>query len=583
MVAVALAVVLALVASVTGAPVASAQEAPAAGNEAATSVPAPEVFEPGAVNRTPVGGPVPEQSQLLGGDPTQPRGERRELVERRTEDSETFEVGGGVLETVFYDGAVNYRDESGNFQRIDPTLVPAGGPGAAVRSKAGPVDVELPAVLGASPVRVSSENVSVAFTLRGATGVPEVGVPAAGAALVAPPEVARSSATYADALPGVSVTYTAMAEGVKEELVLADANTQTSFDFDVSLSEGLSAVATPDGGINIVDGAGAEQAFIDAPFLYDQAFARDGAASGYKSEAVSLSIVEQSPGLVLRLAADPAWLADPARAYPVVIDPTIRLIGSNADTTLRKAAPNTNYGSDDLLVIRGGTDTHRILYREGLFEEPVNVLAAEIQLYMASNTTLATPRQVSIHEMSTDWLSGQATWNQRKSGVNWATPGGDFRSPAVATVADATGPEGDFIAFPMREAVQAFGWKANAPTTEWPSSSPARVRVTSWPTAVSTTSASTAPAPWWPTPSWPGCVTPTATRASTSAPPALLRCTWATATSTSPIGTSLSPAPASTPHWTASTTASPPTRAASASAGVCGPSPRSGCTSPTRA
>ncbi len=72
----------------------------------------------------------------------------------------------------------------------------------------------------------------------------------------------------------------------------------------------------------------------------------------------------------------------------------------HADTTIRKVAPNTNDGSDDLLVIRGGSDTHRILYREELFDEPVTVLAAKVQLYMASDTTAQTPRQVSILEMS---------------------------------------------------------------------------------------------------------------------------------------------------------------------------------------
>jgi hypothetical protein len=313
-------VLVALMAMVAGlAPSASAQPAPSGGRGPAVAA-EPERFAPGAINRRPVGGPVPsEEGQLLGGEQVEPGGERRELVERRTEDSETFDTGGGVLETVFYDGAVNYRDDAGNLQRIDSTLVPAAGRGAGLRSKAGPVDVELPAVLGSSPVRVSSEGVSVAFTLRGAKGVPEVGVPAAGAALAAPPEIAQSSATYADALPGVSVTYAAMAEGVKEELVLANAKAQASFDFDLSLSEGLSAVQTPEGGVNVVDGSGAAQAFIDPPFLYDQAYAESGAAGGYSTEAVSLSIVEDGPAPVLRLAADPAWLADPARSYPVVI------------------------------------------------------------------------------------------------------------------------------------------------------------------------------------------------------------------------------------------------------------------------
>lgn len=107
----------------------------------------------------------------------------------------------------------------------------------------------------------------------------------------------------------------------------------------MSLSEGLSAVETPEGGISIIDGEGAEQAAIAAPFAYDQTYVKSSAASGYTTEAVSLSIVEDSPGLVVRLAADPAWLGDPARAFPVVIDPTVKYIGTNADTTIRKPPP----------------------------------------------------------------------------------------------------------------------------------------------------------------------------------------------------------------------------------------------------
>ncbi len=104
-------VLMAMVAGLT--PFASAQETPRAGREP-IAVPSPETFEPGPVNRPPVGGPVPaDVGGLLGGDRAQPDGQRRELVERRTEDSETFDVGNGVLETTFYGGVVNYRDDAG--------------------------------------------------------------------------------------------------------------------------------------------------------------------------------------------------------------------------------------------------------------------------------------------------------------------------------------------------------------------------------------------------------------------------------------------------------------------------------------
>jgi hypothetical protein len=61
---VAVAVVLALVASISAGPMASAQEAPPppTGNEATTLI--PEIFEPGAIDRTPVASEVP------GGQPS---------------------------------------------------------------------------------------------------------------------------------------------------------------------------------------------------------------------------------------------------------------------------------------------------------------------------------------------------------------------------------------------------------------------------------------------------------------------------------------------------------------------------------
>ncbi len=189
-----------LVAIVAGvAPSVTAQPAPRDGREASAGL-RPEVFTPGAVNRSPQGGPIPDGGQLLGGTQA-PEGGRQELVERRTEDSRTFDVGDGVKETVFYDGAANYRDAAGRWQPIDPSLVPVGR-GGALRTKAGPVSVELPAVVGAAPVRVSSGDASVAFTLRGAKAVPQPGVPAAGAALDVPEEVQRSAPPTRTLCPG---------------------------------------------------------------------------------------------------------------------------------------------------------------------------------------------------------------------------------------------------------------------------------------------------------------------------------------------------------------------------------------------
>jgi hypothetical protein len=204
-----------LLATSPGSP-ATAQQAPP---RPAPHGAAPEVFVPGAINRVPEGDAIPTAGNA-GTRPTGIVAAGGEVVERRTEDSRTFVTEDGGFETTFYGGAVNYRDAQGAWQPIDNSLVPAEGSNGALRNAAGPVDVSLPAVLGAEAVRVAKDDVSVGFRLNGADGGPTAGTPKA----LPPPAseaAVKASATYANSIPGVDVSYTAMPEGVKEELVLA--------------------------------------------------------------------------------------------------------------------------------------------------------------------------------------------------------------------------------------------------------------------------------------------------------------------------------------------------------------------------
>ncbi len=100
----------------------------------------PEVFVPEVIDRNPQGSPPAppaDEGQVLGAG-LESVSDPGEVVERRTEDSRTFVVEDGTFQTVFYGGAVNSRDEDGNFQPIDNALVPAAAPDA-FRNAAGPV------------------------------------------------------------------------------------------------------------------------------------------------------------------------------------------------------------------------------------------------------------------------------------------------------------------------------------------------------------------------------------------------------------------------------------------------------------
>lgn len=203
-------VLVALIAMVAGlTPAVSAQPAPSGGSVPTVGV-APEIFQPDRINRTPTGSDDPSNAKggasgLAGLD------EPGEVVERRTEDSRTFATEDGRFETVFYAAPVNYQDANGDWQPIDNRLVPGTSPGA-LRNAAAAVELSLPPVLGAGPVRVAGDDISVGFTLQGAKATPSPGL-SKGLPGPASDTAAQASATYANALPGVDVTYTATAKG----------------------------------------------------------------------------------------------------------------------------------------------------------------------------------------------------------------------------------------------------------------------------------------------------------------------------------------------------------------------------------
>jgi hypothetical protein len=174
--------------------------------------------------------------------------------------------------------------------------------------------------------------------------------------------------------------------------VLSGPQAPTTYDFTVATSPGLTAEETPEGAIALVDGEGGRWAEFAAPFAYDADYEASGSGEHYSAEAVSLRIVERSPGLVVRLAVDPAWLAAPERAWPVVIDPTVTINGANNDTYIGSGSyANENYGSSTIMGIGGGTNKFRTLHQRDVasfFTEPAVVTGARLELYATNDTYL---------------------------------------------------------------------------------------------------------------------------------------------------------------------------------------------------
>jgi RHS repeat-associated protein len=347
--------------------------------------------------------------------PTKPQSSSKpiEKLNLRTRDSRTFISGGGALTTNLYAQSVNYRVAGGAWQSIDDTLVKLKPGKYAYQNKANRYSVELPADIGAQPIDVQLGSSRFSFSLQGAKG---------------PIKVTGNTATFAGALKGVSVVLAAQPDRVEESLVLASGSAPSSFSYIVQLSPGLALEQKPDG-LEIVDRFGTSVFSFAAPAMYDSA---GSTANG--PEALSMTATRHGSSTTVTLTADSSWLADPARVWPVTIDPAVMLADSQDCYITGGSSAGTKFcGATNLNVGFDGSAASRALMQFNLASIPSTdrVSSAKLFMYLGSATT-SNAVTLSLYQLTRTWTTN-ATWNKYDGTNSWATSGGDFNATAAAT------------------------------------------------------------------------------------------------------------------------------------------------------
>ncbi len=350
---------------------------------------------------------------------------KQELTGLRTANSRTYKLD-GKYETDIYAGSLNYKDSRGLWQVIDDTLTPVSTPGYAYKNKANRYTALLPSNLAATPVRVSSGSSWAEFGLTGSAGSPTA---------------TGQTATYPNALPGVSLAFAAQADALKESVILQSGTAPSTFVYNLRLSPGITARPNAAGGIDFMNAAGQNQFAFAPPYMFDST--RPGL-----SKAVSMRLAQTPTGQTVTLAADRAWLADAARVFPVVIDPTTIWNNTNyyggQDCYLQNASPTTNFCSS--AAYTGTTDwvgNNGSSINRSLFSFPIqtgydhivpnsNILDAELDLTLASSSSTGAVA-VNAYQVTNAWNENYTTWNNRDNGVAWSSPGGDYNGTVLDT------------------------------------------------------------------------------------------------------------------------------------------------------
>jgi RHS repeat-associated protein len=324
--------------------------------------------------------PIPPANPVSEGDaPTEVRGfdpaTSQEDVGERRAGSRTFRNTDGTMTTEFSQSPMNYRRADGSWQPIDTTLV---ADGDGWRNAADDVQVRFEPQAAADP-----------FVRMRWPGGQELSFGMAGASRSAA-RTAGSSVTYPGVTAGTDLRIDALAGGIKETLVLASPDAAHSWVFPLRLN-GLTAHLA-DGRVALRSVDGKELAQIPPGFM------TDSAAVPAASNAVRYELIEHDGGQALRMSADPAWLRDPARVYPVEVDPSVKGFTASAAVATSGGA---RAGGTELMV---GNGSVMYLKFDPAAEGLGNHRIFNAQLYLSSfMAPSCRPEPVTVHPITEAW------------------------------------------------------------------------------------------------------------------------------------------------------------------------------------
>lgn len=300
----------------------------------------------------------------------------------RTETTQTFDNPDGTRTLRLHNGQANVQQPDGSWRPVDLNLVLDGG---RLRPKTGPLDLSLaPTSTDPALVRLAFDADHVlTYALRDAAE--------------SRGEVSGAQVTYRGVRPGADLRLTPSRVGVKEDLLLNSADATSSYAFTLK-PQRLEPRLTESGSVELVDGDEVV-AVIPAGYADD--------ANGSRTTAVryGLDRVDEQTW-TLRVELDTAWLRDPARAFPVTLDPTAAIFKADTDDMYVRSNKVANNTLPELEVgrVEGQPTARSYLRFNGALGTLRNkyIVGATLNLdniYSGS----CTPRSVTVFEVTEPW------------------------------------------------------------------------------------------------------------------------------------------------------------------------------------
>ncbi|MFF9069858.1 LamG-like jellyroll fold domain-containing protein [Streptomyces sp. NPDC014891] len=335
-------------------------------------------------------------------------------AEKSTATSDYYVNADGSTTVRHFAGRTNFKGADGTWKAIDTSLTE--DKDGRLQQTANSLDVEF------APTAADEQLASVDFGAGRS-----LAYALQGAAQAEPTVAGNGTVTYPDVLPDTDVQLVPLAEGFKENVVLRSPQAANSWTFPLAV-KGLTPRVAEDGDVEFTDANGKVTATIPHAFMEDSRIdPRSGDPA--RSRAVTYELVTVDGEPALRMTADRAWLDDPARVYPVTVDPTVTASNSTyAQNTIggdHSTETQIKVGSYD----SGTNKTNSFLQFSSLGTTLAGkrVTAATLNVYALWSSTCAA-QSFSVHPITQSWTP---------SGVT-SYPGPSF-GPAMGTATPAPG------------------------------------------------------------------------------------------------------------------------------------------------
>ncbi len=350
---------------------------------------------------TPTQGSAEATDSAPSVEPTVPPKVVRELTDRRTETATHKLLSDGTVRAELSASPIRFKDDSGDWQPIITDLIPGDSAGemvSASTSVTASFDTQTP---GKAPATLATSEYEVGLDMLGATEGVRM--------------VYGDKTRYLDVVRDADLEYQPTLSGIKETIILKSAAAPSTFRFALN-ARGLEMRQDPFGGYALYAPDQSEpELSLSSLLVFDSS--ENTATEPAICPDTTMTVAAAGDGSsIVTYEVSPEWLADPARVFPIMVDPTL---SRDLDTFVSSEYPTTNYNSSTELKCGyyDGTTGHNRAYvgfdtssiPSGSYVNDTNFKIRQFHQYYTNSTTTTYLGRL-LYTFSTG-----TTWNTQSS------------------------------------------------------------------------------------------------------------------------------------------------------------------------